>query len=498
MKQPRAYLKAPLKHVFFHHFNDCIVVDHIVPHSEKRTPRGYRYMLTITDSWSNYVVAVPVRSQTAKENISAIMNNWVYKHGMCREIIVDNHPGFTSKFFSEVWSYFDCKKTHGTSYKSSSTARAEKSNKRINQALRACLPKGKEHHWDEYLGKVTFALNCLKNRRTGYSSHKMVYGRELNIPLSLIVHDGARYRPTDVDNSGSEVHELHKKLKTIIKKVRENANVDFMYAKRYHDRNLHGPYFKAGEYCYVLVQCPRHKYSIRFRGPLRINKVINDHLYLVQITPEKEKIINISKMKHYDITNKYAQKKIREMTTPIKVATGPTNHIRPQKTKHRSEDDSEDDMITVYHKPASSKTTRNLVQNSSDIQVSNKQSSVRGTQRRSPSPRISDEPDIQITSPESYEPLRESNENSNNVYDNDTDEELDRVLEEEAQEKQKQNLRSKRLGLRNSSLIKNPERYGNHTNISLVKSREKEQEKLHSCILGTHSCRIFHGYNNSN
>ena len=52
--------------------------------ADKRTSRGYRYILTISDAWSNYLVAVPVRSQTAKENIAAIMKNWILKVGMCR------------------------------------------------------------------------------------------------------------------------------------------------------------------------------------------------------------------------------------------------------------------------------------------------------------------------------------------------------------------------------------------------------------------------------
>ena len=118
-----------------------------------KTPRGFRYILTITDCWSNYLVAVPVRTQTSKESIRAILNNWIYRFGICRELIIDNHPNFTSNFFTEVWAAFECKKTHRTTYKSASTARAENNNKRVNQALRACLPAGKEHHWDAYLAR---------------------------------------------------------------------------------------------------------------------------------------------------------------------------------------------------------------------------------------------------------------------------------------------------------------------------------------------------------
>ena len=74
-KQPRAYLKAPLKHIIFHHLRDCIVIDHIVPSAEKLVAPGFRYISTITVAWSNYLVTVPVKTHTAKENVRAIFRH---------------------------------------------------------------------------------------------------------------------------------------------------------------------------------------------------------------------------------------------------------------------------------------------------------------------------------------------------------------------------------------------------------------------------------------
>ena len=342
MKQHHHYLKAPLKHLFFHCFNDALIVDHIVPEAEGKTARGNRYILSLTDAWSNYVVAVAVRSQTAKENIAAIMKNWVLKHGVCRELIVDNHPGFTADFFAAVWAYFDCKKTHGTSYKSASTARAENSNKRINQALRAVIPLGKERNWDLYLDKVVFALNCLKNRRTGFSANKMVFIREMNIPLSLML-DSDTHQPVKSSQAGKDAYELHREMKRIIRKVRENSDVDFRYAQNSHDRNLMGPFFTEGSYCFVLINCKKHKFSPRFRGPFRVNKVINDHLYVVQITPTMEKVVNISKMKHYPI-NKYSKKKLDEVKTPVRSQVEKNTVCTRSEIEHDSENSSDEDI----------------------------------------------------------------------------------------------------------------------------------------------------------
>jgi len=364
-KQPRAYLKGPLKHLFFHHFNDAICVDHIVPDSKNKTPRGFRYILTITDCWSNYLVAVPVRTQTAKESISAIMKNWVYRFGVCREIIVDNHPNFTSQFFTQVWAAFDCKKTHGTSYKSASTARAENNNKRVNQALRACLPAGKEHDWDIYLTRVTFALNSLKNRRTGYSSNKMVFCRELNVPLTILTMGDREFKPTPVDSTGREVYQLHKEMTKIIRKVQRNATVDFMYAKRYHDKNINGEFFKPGDYCYVLIQCRDRthcsKYSPKWRGPVRINRVINEHLYTVQLTPEIEKVVNICKMKQYEL-NKFSKKRIQALEKSRKQAATPRVQQNPVPRSGHDvlSEDSEDDFVILSDEKPCQEPSRNV------------------------------------------------------------------------------------------------------------------------------------------
>lgn len=206
-KHPQAYLKSGLKHIIFHKFNDAIVIDHIVPSSQLTTPRGFRYILTITDHWSGLLVAIPVKSQTAEENIKSIFRSWVLVHGMPRELICDNHPGFSAKFFEAVLKAFQCKVTHGTSYKARSTGKAEASNKRLNGALRSSLPLGKENHWDVYLPYATFALNSLRNRHTGYSPNRCAYGRELNTPLNVMLEDD-----TDVTSQtyGYRVYEMHK------------------------------------------------------------------------------------------------------------------------------------------------------------------------------------------------------------------------------------------------------------------------------------------------
>eukprot|EP00116_Pleurobrachia_bachei_P005909 sb/3466171/ len=56
--------------------------------------------------------------------------------------------------------------------------------------------------------------------------------------------------------------------------------------------------------CMILVNVPKHKYAHKWSGPYVIKDKINDHNYVISIEG-KDKVVSISKMKHYR-SNKYS------------------------------------------------------------------------------------------------------------------------------------------------------------------------------------------------
>ena len=139
-KQPRAYLKAPLQPMLYSNVGDCLAVDHIVPTKEAVTGKGNRYILTMVDAMSNYLIAVPVKSQTAEETVRCIIQHYVLKFGMPRKVVHDSHPGFMSTLFRGILEEFGIENRNFTTYFSSGNGKVEIQNKRIGNALRAVLP----------------------------------------------------------------------------------------------------------------------------------------------------------------------------------------------------------------------------------------------------------------------------------------------------------------------------------------------------------------------
>ena len=298
-KQPVKYLRAPLKHIVVSDFNMCLVLDHIVPERDIATPRKMRYILSMTDMFSGYVIAKPTKTQDATESYRIIMREWVLRYGFPQEIIFDNAPGFKSQFFQAAFKSFGCKMTPGLAYSCASTSKAERSNKRINTALRVTLSEEQVRDWDLYLDYVTYGLNSIKSRHTGVSANMIVFGREIRTPLSLVVENETPELGTLKNKSPAELAKLkHQLIKTILGKATQHAQRDFMYADNTYNRNINGPFFETGDYCYLLVESPKHKFSKRWKGPYRITKAVNQHLYLVRLETG-DKMCSITKMKKY-------------------------------------------------------------------------------------------------------------------------------------------------------------------------------------------------------
>ena len=304
-KQPNHYLKAPLRHVITYEPMSTISIDHIVPSREGATKRGYRLILSITDVFSGYVMALPCKTKKSEETIRLILHKWCLRFGYPSEILADNDTSFTSELFNEVCSYFKTKVTHGTPYKCSSTSKAERSNKRINQALRVTLSDKQILDWDLYLNFVSFALNgIMRSRHTGFSANQIVFGKHLNTPLDLELDGYPILLDDHASKKKTSAYIIYRTIRDIVQKARRHAALDFGYADSAYNKKVRGPYFEQGDWVFTLIECPQHKFSKRWQGPFEITKKIDNHLYVIDLG-SRDKLVNISKLKPY-VKNKYS------------------------------------------------------------------------------------------------------------------------------------------------------------------------------------------------
>ena len=401
-KQPKAFLRAPMKPIVYSEFNQAISIDHLEP-SKTPTPRGVVALLTICDMYSNYLVCVPVRSVSTEASIKAIVDHWILKHGVPEVITHDLGAGFTSGLWKAVMKAFDIKDVKTTPKYSQSNGKAEACNRKLNQCFRVTLNEREWKNYDLYVKYIVFCLNSLACSRTKLSPNFLVYGRELRMPRDLFVKDDSRLedtlmKDTDINyNTRKQARDLYKGIAQITRKVRDNSEKRVKYMKKQYDKRTRGPFFEVGDMCLLLELWPKHKYALKFRGPYKIVEKISDHNYVVDVDGDK-KVVSISKMKHY-VPNKYSA------VESASNRAGDVNEHVPSKSKHKkskvitksdSSDDDNDVIVTMY-RPKTKRRSPRLADKSRKALPSQAHSPVTVTETEQSSASHQSETDTWVT-----------------------------------------------------------------------------------------------------
>jgi transposase InsO family protein len=71
----------------------------------RKTPRGNKYILICIDLFTNWVEAIPLKTETAEEVANGVFDLIISRHGCPSKILTDKGTNFTSELFK-----FFCKR----------------------------------------------------------------------------------------------------------------------------------------------------------------------------------------------------------------------------------------------------------------------------------------------------------------------------------------------------------------------------------------------------
>ena len=394
-KQPKAYLRAPMKPVVYSDFGQSISIDHLEG-SKTPTASGNVALLTICDAFTNYLVCVPVKSTDTETSIKVILEHWILKFGVPETVTHDLGSGFTSGLWKAVMKAFDIKDARTTPKFSQSNGKAEACNKKLNQCLRVTLTPDQWKNYDIYVKYLVFCLNSLRNSRTGMSPNFLVFGRELRMPRDLFIDDDDRLKTTLLndeelnDRVKQQAYDLYKRIASITRKARDATEKRVEYMTKQFDKKTQGPYFMKGDLCLLLVLWPKHKYAERWSGPYKVTDVISNHLYVVDVNGEL-KVVNISKMKHFK-ESKFSNLESEVESThnsgvieSSNVSQNPLSGKRRVRQRVPSSSSEDDNVLISLHKPRLKRRSPRLAHKQSDalpsqetVEASNTEQTSRG------------------------------------------------------------------------------------------------------------------------
>ncbi|CAF1440986.1 unnamed protein product, partial [Rotaria sp. Silwood1] len=237
--------------------------------------RGNKYIISLTDVLSKFVVTKAVRDNTAQTVVRFLKEDIISKFGTPRCILTDDGTHFTSTLMNELIKQIGTTHLYSTPYHPQTNGQVERYNSTMDAKI-AALSNLRKTDWDDQLPFVTFNYNASIHSSTKQIPFEMMYGRSPVLPFD--------HQDTNVTLSHDSEHV--NKLQQFLSNLHEQAKLNIIknqqrYQQRY-DVNRSNPSYNIGDLVLVKTLNIRYKFDIRYEGPFRIIQTITPKTFIVQ------------------------------------------------------------------------------------------------------------------------------------------------------------------------------------------------------------------------
>ena len=147
------------------------------------TPRGNTAIVVFVDRLTKMVHFVPTRDDADAAEVAQLFLENVWKHhGLCRDIVSDRDPRFTSKFWDELCKLLHIQKKMSTAYHPQTDGHTERANRTLEDMLRRYIDP-QQRDWDKLLPYMEFAVNNAEQESVQNTPFYLNYGQHPLTPL---------------------------------------------------------------------------------------------------------------------------------------------------------------------------------------------------------------------------------------------------------------------------------------------------------------------------
>jgi len=144
---------------------EVLHVDLTGPHVNSQ---GYRYIMTACDSFTRFVIAVPLRNKTALSVARALVHEVVLRFGIPSKILTDLGGEFQNELWREMCQLLDITRLRTTAYSPSTNGKIERWHRSFHSVM-AKVVDSRQKKWVEFLPFVTAAYNSTVHGVTSFS-----------------------------------------------------------------------------------------------------------------------------------------------------------------------------------------------------------------------------------------------------------------------------------------------------------------------------------------
>jgi hypothetical protein len=280
---------APMQEMVIGAPFERVGIDLTGPHP--RSKRGFTYILTYVDHFTKWAEAIPLRNKEACTVTDALLTEIFPRLGLPRQILSDNGREFRNQVLNELSARLNVDRIFTTAYSPSTNGITERLHRTINSML-AKVVTNNQRDWCERLPFVMAAYRSAVHSATGYSPNFLVFGRELNAPIDLMLG-----RPEDVEyHSVAEyVEDKLSKIEWAHNLARETLQTNSARNKIQYDVRVRPQNIEVGEW--VWYYSPRRyaglsaKFQRNYSGPFLVIRRLSPVLLVIQKSLRSKEIL---------------------------------------------------------------------------------------------------------------------------------------------------------------------------------------------------------------
>ena len=265
-----------------------------------KTENGNIYILVIGDYFTKFIDAFPMPNMEAETVAEILVTKFLLKYGIPRIILSDQGSQFMSNLFKKMLTLFDIHQVRTSGFRPQVDGFIERSNFTIENMLAMCVAKNQKD-WDAHLPYVMSAYRNTIQKSTGFSPNFLMFGREIEMPLDLII---GRPKDPHIPTENEYAQQLREKLEGAHEIARKNLKMAAVSQKRYYNVKVKESGLKKGDRVWVHFPTKKTglspKLTCKWQGPFTVLECIGEVNYKVRLNPRnKAKVVHRDRLRPY-------------------------------------------------------------------------------------------------------------------------------------------------------------------------------------------------------
>ena len=226
--------------------------------------KSHRYIVTMMDVYSRYLIASPVKNHTASTVSRCLYESVVAYFGAPRSILSDRGTEFTGMIWESLAQLLGAKIKLTSPYYPQGNSVIERSHRTLSNMIRTMLLERKGEDWSTLLPTVMLYMNSMSQEKTGVSACEVLFGHNPNLPSDI------SYTP--VTSLSNDREGYVKQLKRDLQDIRQKLSRILG-----HERDQSNNPFSVGDKV-IIALLPHEntpKFMPKWKGPFLVTKVPN-------------------------------------------------------------------------------------------------------------------------------------------------------------------------------------------------------------------------------